>query len=256
MGPYPFTDVRPAALAHRGGTDLHPENTLAAFEHAIELGYRIVETDVHLTADGHLVAFHDETLTDTSLGGGEISSLTLDEVRRAKIHGPDGAVHHVPLMAEILSSWPNVFVNVDPKSDASVDPLVRLIATTQSVERICVGSFVDARIRRCRRALGPALCTSMGPLEMARMRAGSFGLPTGRFVAGCIQVPEIYFGHRLLDRRLLDAAHSRGLPVQVWTINEAADMHRLLDMGVDALITDRLQLLREVMSERNIWIDA
>jgi len=252
---HPFIEVSPAALAHRGGTDKHPENTLGAFEHAIELGYRIVETDVHLTLDGHLVAFHDETLQSTSLGGGEISSLTLDEVQSARIEGADGSTHRVPLMAEVLASWPDAFVNIDPKSDASVDPLIRLIVAHNAVERVCIGSFVDMRIRRCRRALGPALCTSMGPLEMARMRAGSFGLPTGRFAAACLQVPEVYKGHHLLDQRLLDAAHERGLPVQVWTINDPADMHRLFDLGVDALMTDNLSGLRAVMTSRGIWPD-
>jgi len=253
VGSYPFTQVQPAALAHRGGTEAFPENTMAAFNHAIDLGYRIVETDVHLTADGHLVAFHDPTLQATSLGGGEIEDLTLAEVQQAYIADDDGERHQVPLMVDILASWPDVFVNIDPKSDASVDPLIRLIADRGATERVCIGSFADARIRRCRRALGPSLCTSMGPWEMLRMRAGSFGLPTGRFAAGCLQVPEIYKGHRLVDRRLLDAAHEQGLPVQVWTINDEADMHRLLDLGVDALMTDRLTLLQRVLTDRGLW---
>lgn len=253
MGTYAFTDVTPAALAHRGGTEAYPENTMPAFEHAISLGYRIVETDVHLTADGHLVAFHDPTLRATSLGGGEIADLTLSEVRKAYIEGHDGARHQVPLLDDILGSWPDAFVNVDPKSDSAVDPLIRLIATSGATERVCIGSFVDARIRRCRRALGPALCTSMGPVEMIRMRARSFGLPVGRFAAGCLQVPEFYKGHRLVDQRLLDAAHDKGLPVQVWTINDEADMHRLLDLGVDAIMTDRLTTLREVLRKRGLW---
>lgn len=246
----------PLAFAHRGGTNAFPENTLAAFANAVEMGYRYVETDVHVTLDGHLVAFHDPQLDGVSDGRGEIKSLTLAEVTSASILSADGEAHSVPRLAEILGSWPDLRVNIDPKSDRAVEPLTRMIREFKATERVCIGSFADQRIWRCRRALGGDLCTSMGPLEMARLRAGSFRRPgrrIGSYRAGCAQVPEFYRGHKLIDERFMDYASEADLAVHVWTVNTRADMERFLDLGADGLITDQLDVLRCVYTQRNIW---
>lgn len=254
MGRFPFLDYNgPAAFAHRGGTSEFPENTLAAFSHAVEIGYRYVETDVHLTTDGHLVAYHDPEVAGSRYGRRPISELTLAEVRSVTLTDGAGERHPIPTLDEILGAWPDLRVNIDPKTDAAVEPLIDKIKTYKAIDRVCVGSFLDRRIRACRKALGPDLCTSMGPLEMARFRAGSFGLPHGRFTAGCLQVPEFFKGHHLLDQRLVSKANELGLQVHVWTINTETDMHRFLDLGVDAVMTDELPLLRDVLTQRGEW---
>lgn len=268
MRSYAFLDTdRPLAIAHRGGTDQFPENTLAAFAHAIALGYTHVETDVHLTSDGHLVAFHDPQLAGvTNDGRGDITSLTLAEVQAASIIDDEGRAHKIPRLAEILTTWPDIKVNIDPKSDAAVEPLITLVRDCGAIDRVCIGSFSDARIWRCRRALGPDLCTSMGPIEMARLRAGSVlqrapwnRTPldrwpgVGRYRAGCAQVPEFYKGHKLIDDRFMEYAAKVGLAVHVWTVNDESDMGRFLDLGADGLITDRLRTLKSVFARRNIW---
>ena len=242
------------AFAHRGGTDRHPENTMAAFSYAVDLGYRYLETDVHLTTDGALVAFHDPDLGRLSDRSGQISDMTLAEVEAVSVVDDEGELHSIPTLDEIFTSFPNARINIDPKTDESVDPLIRAIRDHGAVERVCIGSFYDSRIRRCRQELGASLCTSMGPIEMAWLRASSFGLPFPKISdASCAQIPLVFKGHKLLDARLLDKAHEQGLQVHVWTIDQEAEMHRLLDMGVDGLMTDEVGLLRDTLVARNQW---
>lgn len=255
MADHPFLDWPvPLAFAHRGAH--HPdgpgENTMAAFEAAIALGYRYIETDVHATADGVVVAFHDghlDRLTDRS---GAIGDLPWSEVASARVNGGGG----VPLLEDILASWPDARVNIDPKHDAVVEPLIDLIHRTGSIDRVCIGSFSDRRIARMQQALGPQLCTSMGPRQVARLVATARGLPVGRFTSACVQVPVQARRVPLVTPRFVEAAHRRGLQVHVWTIDDAAEMHRLLDMGVDGIMTDRSDVLKGVLTERGTWVDA
>jgi glycerophosphoryl diester phosphodiesterase len=169
---HPFLEYDgPLAIAHRGGALDGRENSMAAFARAVELGYRYLETDVQVTADQVLVAFHDDRLDRVTDRPGELGSLTWREVRAARIGGTDP----IPLFADVLASWPDVGVNVDPKSDRAVGPLVRTIRAAGAVDRVCVGSFSDRRLRRARAALGPRLCTSMGPGEVLRLRLAAGG---------------------------------------------------------------------------------
>ena len=175
--PWPFLDhPGPLAFAHRGGAGDWPENTMPAFEGAVALGYRYVETDAHVTADGVCLAFHDDRLDRVTDRSGVIAELPYAEVRQARVDGREP----IPLLEDLIGSFPDVRVNIDPKHDAAVDPLAAVIERTGAVDRVCVGSFSDQRITRLRTALGPRLCTSLGPKAIARLRGGSFGLPAGR----------------------------------------------------------------------------
>ncbi len=242
----------PIAFAHRGahdGSDVI-ENTMAAFGAAVDLGYRYVETDVHATADGVLVAFHDERLDRVTDRRGLIRELPWREVKAARV----GSDQHVPLLEDLLGSWPTLRVNIDPKHDSAVEPLVSAIERTKAVDRICVGAFSDRRIARVRMALGRRLCTAMGPVSIVRLRAASYRVPLGRFAADCAQVPTKQGRVRLVDERFVAAAHVRGIAVHVWTIDDEAEMERLLDLGVDGLMTDRAELLRSVLQRRGAWV--
>jgi glycerophosphoryl diester phosphodiesterase len=242
----------PLAFAHQGGASDFPENTMRAFQHAVDLGYGYLETDVHATRDGVLVAFHDDTLDRVTDRTGVIGDLRWAEVRQAHVGGGDD---RIPLLEDLLGAWPDVRVNIDPKHDASVTPLVETLTRTNAFDRVCVGAFSDRRLARFRRLTGGRVCTSMGPVEVARLRAASFGVPVGPFsrACACAQVPSVAARRPLVDARFVAAAHRRGLQVHVWTINEASEMQRLLDLGVDGIMTDAPTVLKDVLVERGAW---
>ena len=254
MSSSPFLDwPGPLAFAHQGAhsPDGPGENTMAAFEAAVRQGYRYLETDAHATADGVLVAFHDDRLDRLTDRAGLIGDLPWAEVRAARVRGRD----EIPLLEDLLTAWPDVRVNIDPKHDAAVDPLVELIERTGTIDRVCIGSFSDRRLARVRARLGPRICTSMGPRQVARLVAASRGLPAGSFSAACVQVPVKRGPVPLVTDRFLAAAHQRGLQVHVWTIDDPDEMHRLLDMGVDGIMTDRTEVLRSVLVDRGQWVE-
>lgn len=248
---FPFLDhPGPIAFAHRGGGKEQPENSMAAFSHAVRLGYRHVETDVQATRDGVAVVFHDAELGALTDRRGKISDLAWDEVRRARIAGREPVVR----LDDLLGAWPELRVNLEPKSDQAVAPLAEAVRRADAVERVCVGSFSGARVRRARQLLGPKLCTSLGPLGVTRLRLASFGMPAGRgFVEGAAQVATRHYGLPVVDRGFLKAAARHGLQVHVWTIDREADMHRLLDLGVDGIMSGRPSLLKAVLQRRGQW---
>jgi glycerophosphoryl diester phosphodiesterase len=239
----------PLAFAHRGGAGDWPENTMPAFEGAVELGYRWVETDAHVTADGVCLAFHDERLDRVTDREGLIAELSYREVRQARVGGREP----IPLLEDLLGTFTQLRVNIDPKHDGAVDALAAVIERTGATDRVCIGSFSDDRIARLQRRLGAALCTSLGPKAVAKLRGGSFGLPTGSLEGACAQVPHKVRGVTVTDRRFVARAHALGLQVHVWTIDDPDEMHHLLDLGVDGIMTDRPAVLRDVLRDRGTW---
>ncbi len=240
----------PIAFAHRGGASDVPENTMPAFQYAVDNGYRYVETDVQVTADGVLVAFHDDDLRRTCGRAGRISQLPWSQVRTAMVDGKAP----IPLLDDILGEWPELRVNIDCKSNRAVDALVAALRRTNSLPRVCVGAFSDTRLRRLRGILGSDLCTTLGPGAVAALR---FGRPSGtgrRAIGGlAAQVPVRQGPLTVTDQRFVERAHRLGIHVHVWTIDEPVEMRRLLDIGVDGIMTDRPVVLREVLEERNLW---
>lgn len=250
MPSFPFLDhPGPIPFAHRGGASEAPENSLPAFQHAIDLGFRYLETDVHATADGVLVAFHDDVLDRVTEHRGRVDELTWSEVSDARIDGREP----IPLLEDILTTWPDARVNIDPKADSAVEPLVEVLRRTRAIDRVCVGSFSDERIDRVRDALGPELCTGMGPDEFVGLiRAYQGEDVTFRSQAAQIP-PQDHEGRPLASRELVEVAHANGIVVHVWTIDDPDEMCSLLDAGVDGIMTDRPAVLREVFAERGIW---
>ncbi|MFP6797242.1 MAG: glycerophosphodiester phosphodiesterase [Pseudomonadales bacterium] len=248
---HPFFD-HPGCLAfaHRGDRDAGPENTLIAFEGAVQQGFRYLETDVHCTRDGVLLAFHDDRLDRVTNRSGVIAELSYDVIQSARV----GGTEPIPRLDELLESFPDTRFNIDPKSDTSVVPLIRLIQDVGAQDRICIGSFSDQRIRRVREAL-PGVCTSMGPIETLRARIFSFGIPTGTFDALAAQVPIRWNGIKIIDQRFVDAMHRSGLQIHVWTVNEPNQMEELLDMGIDGIMTDRPATLKQILVNRQQWMN-
>ena len=261
---HPFLDAPgPIASAHRGGANEAPENTLAAFQIAVALGYRYLETDAHLTRDGVLVAFHDDRLDRVTDRKGAIAELGITEVEAADAgfaFSPDGGSSfpfrgrgiRVPRLEEILMRWPEVRVNIDPKSDPSVEPLVALLGRLGAWSRVCIGSFSDRRLRRIRSLSRGAACTSMGPRSVALARLAAVSGTMARLGADCVQVPMRRGPFPIVTGRFVRAAHRAGLRVHVWTINDEATMDDLLDLGVDAIMSDRLRLLKDVFARRRL----
>jgi glycerophosphoryl diester phosphodiesterase len=243
---HPYLDWNgPIAFAHRGGASDVPENTMPAFNYAVDLGYRYVETDVHVTADGVLVAFHDNDLRRTCGRDGRISDLPWSEVRTAMV----GGEAPIPLLEDLLGTWPELRVNIDCKTDAAVPALVSALRRTNSIDRVAIGAFSDARLRRLRRELGTEACTTLGPAGVAELKFGR----RRSFAAMAAQVPVKQGPLTVVNHAFVRKAHALGLAVHVWTIDDAAEMHRLLDMGVDGLMTDRPVVLKQVFEERGLW---
>lgn len=257
---YTFLDhAGPIPFAHRGGSLEGPENSMSAMAHAIDLGYRYLETDTQQTSDGVLVVLHDATLDRTTDRTGSVADQTWEQVRGARLRNPDGSLSDqtLPRLEELFETWPAARVNVEAKDDRAVEALVALVRRYDAVERVCLGSFKGRRTARMRALLGPRLCTSCGPLDVVRLRLGPLGRVLGTVTAACAQVPV----HQkvgplpipVVDKAFVTAAHDRGLPVQVWTVDDEAEMRRLLDLGVDGLMTDRPTLLRQVLLDRGQW---
>jgi glycerophosphoryl diester phosphodiesterase len=243
---HPYLDWDgPIPFAHRGGASDMPENTMPAFQYAIDHGYRYVETDVQVTRDGVLVAFHDNDLSRVCGRRGRISDLPWSEVQQALVDGREP----IPLLEDMLGTWPDLRVNIDCKTDAAVPALVAALRRCNALDRVCVGAFSDRRMRRIRGLLGDGLCTALGPAAVAALR---FGRPR-RAAANAAQVPVRQGRLVVVDHRFVERAHALGIKVHVWTIDDAPEMERLLDLGVDGLMTDRPQVLREVFEARGLW---
>ncbi|HAU29378.1 MAG TPA: glycerophosphodiester phosphodiesterase [Rhodospirillaceae bacterium] len=234
---HPFLEHEgPLAVVHRGGQSVERENSMEAFQAAHDMGFRWFETDVRASADGHLVLAHDASLG--RIIGDTRPVETLDSVECARI----GLVH----LQELLGAFPEARVNIDPKTDAAAGLLVGELAG--NLHRVCVGCFSDARIRRLRKAAGPALCTALGPREVVALGLGMLH----KTDACCAQVPLHWLGVPVLEPHFLHAAHGLGLAVHAWTIDAAEEMERLLDMGVDGLMTDAPETLRDVFFARHL----
>lgn len=221
---------------------------MAAFERAVALGFHYLETDVRVTADGVALAFHDATLDRVTDRRGRVDALPWAIVRDARIEGR----YPIPLLADLLAAWPDIRINLDVKADRGIAPTVAAVQRTGTLDRVCVGAFSGRRITAMRRALGPGLCTSLGPREALGLRLASTRRGI-RFAGRCAQVPARIGRAVFVDARYLAAARRLGLQVHAWTVNDATEMNRLLDLGVDGIMTDRADVLRDLLVARGQW---
>lgn len=247
MHPY-LSGPRPIAIAHRGGALEAPENTMEAFEAVVGMGYRYLETDAQLTADGVAVGFHDAVLDRVSDETGAISEWSWADLQLVSIEGTG----HIASIVQLLERFPECRFNIDAKSDAVVEPLIDAVSLANAYDRVCVGSFSDARLRHARSLATGNLCTSLGPKAIITQMLRSYGMPLPRPVGDAIQVPIAEKGIPVFSERLLERSQQDGLAVHLWTINDEDEMNRLLDLGVDGIMTDRPTALKSIFETRGL----
>lgn len=254
--------LRPLVYAHRGGAALRPENTIAAFDHGLSLGADGLEFDVRLSRDGVVVVHHDATLERTTNGRGSLAACTADELARADAahwftpadrarskaeaiaYPHRGQGHGIPRLQQVLSRYPGVPLIIEMKLN---DPelarrTIQEIRAARAQDRVALGSF-GWRVLRTARTLEPAIPTGASREEVRLALYRSWvRWPLGKEAYQEFQVPEKSGPTRVVSRNFIRHAHRAGLPVKVWTVNDPADMRRLLEWGVDALISDRPDL--------------
>jgi len=254
---FSYFDVPFVASAHRGGAtyppNLHRENTVHAFDQAVALGYRYLETDVHATADGVLLAFHDSQLDRVTDRAGAVAALGFAEISRARIHGRDP----IPRLAELFTRYPSARFNIDAKSEAAVDLLADTIAEHEAYDRVCVSSFSPRRLHRLRARVGPRVASAASTGGVVWNR---FAAPLTRLLNTPAPVLQIPVDHRIAGRtfqvltpNLVQTVHRAGKQVHIWTVDDSESITRLLDVGVDGIFTDRIDTLKSVLEQRGLW---
>ncbi len=253
----PYLDRPFAALAHRGGwlrsDGTGPENTRRAFAHAVELGYEYLETDVRTTADGVLVAFHDRSLDRVTNGTGPVAERTWAELSGLVVDGTEP----IARMADLLEEFGTCRFNIDLKDARSVAPLAELVRRHGAQRRVCVGSFSTSRLAAFRRLAGQEVVTSVSPAGVAWYGFAPLLRRLPLDSGAVLQVPARVLRERvaLVRRDVVDAAHAAGRLVHVWTIDAEAEMERLLELGVDGLVTNNVEALKQVLSRHGLWED-
>lgn len=245
--------MNPIGYSHRGFSPDGAENSIAAFAAAAALGYTHLETDARTTADGIAVAFHDPILDRVTNSTGRLLDLPWAQVRQARILGREP----IPLLEDVLGSFPAAWFNIDVKSDPAIGPTLDALRRTNAWHRVRLAAFSHGRVRALRRAAGPAVASALTPPEVLALKLGRLRLPAdlarSTALPPAAQVPLGSAALPLITERFVAAAHRLGLQVHAWTINTRAEMTALFDLGVDAIMSDRADLLREVLIERGAW---
>ena len=251
-----FSVEHPIRFAHRGSRVLWPENTMYAFAGAVEdLGYHYLEIDVRLTSDHVPVVIHDAKLNRTTSGTGKVAERTLAEIQAVDAAYRFDPENDYPLrgtgigissLEELYGTWPDVRLNIDLKDPGEEWAVAEVIRAFDAEHRTLIGSFIDRRIARFRRITRGRVALSAGPTAAASMYVAS---RTGRTIHRKVQAYQLPFDYRgtTIDDKLIDAVHRAGAHIHLWTVNEPDDMRRLIDMGVDGIVTDRPDLLNEVL---------
>lgn len=248
-------EQRPLALSHRGFSLDGLENSMVAFEAAVELGFGYLEIDIRTTRDGVVMVFHDELLDRVCSASGPVADRFFDELRTVRIQGAEP----IPTLEEVLTRWPAMKLNIDIKDDASVEPFAKIVERLGAHDRVLVASFSDRRRLRVLRLLSRPVASSAGQACSALLWLLSPLGQTRRLArmvrVDCLQVPVQHAGVTVVTERFVRRCRRAGLPLHVWTVNDPEAMERLLTLGggVDGLVSDRADRLAEVMHRRGYW---
>ena len=238
---YPFV--------HRGGDEEKTENTLEAFQYSSDLGFIFMETDVQSTSDGKVVIFHDSDLKRVAGINKKVSELTFKEIKDVNL--TTGG--KIPSLEETLHSFPNLRFNIDIKVDSAVEETIRIVKSHHALNRVCLAAFSTNRLNSIRHLTGLDLCSSMGQAEVVRLLLSSYGLNFKVSPGFCAQVPVSQFGIPIVTRKFIKKVHDLNKLIHVWTIDETEEMYRLIDLGVDGLMTDKPTVLKKALVARNLF---
>ncbi|MCK4761418.1 MAG: glycerophosphodiester phosphodiesterase [Candidatus Aminicenantes bacterium] len=267
----------PLRFAHRGSTILWPENTMMAFQGAVDCGCIYIETDLHVTKDGVIVMFHDDNLERLTNGSGAVKDRYRQDLRKLDAAyyfkpaqglapptkttpplragggaAPESSAEEFPLrnkgiripsLEEAMTTFPGVMFNLDLKQAGIEQIVADFISSHGFEERVLIASFKDKRVRRCRKLLKNRTASSAGFYEVARSWAASRVGKSLNTAADALQVPVRRGKTTIIDKKLIEAAHAGGIQVHVWTVNDRDEMRRLIELGVDGIVTDRIDLL-------------
>lgn len=232
-----------AVQSHRGGSLESPENTLESFSYSQSIGCKYIETDVQISLDGIPYIFHDETLTRILKKDIIFSSLHSSEIDRLSIFNN----HPIPTLEKALNDFPEMFFQIDVKTDEVAIPALEIIKKCNAIDRVCIASFNSKRLNNVYKNY-PEVCLSMGPIEVFKLLLASFNLYSKDIQGDCLQVPIYQYGFiKIVTQRFVKYVQNRGLKISVWTINDPKTLKKLIDMKVDGIITDKPKLLMELL---------
>jgi glycerophosphoryl diester phosphodiesterase len=236
-------------FAHRGAGEVAPENTMAAFQGAVDQGFEVIETDIQTSRDGTLYTFHDDDLLRLAGVNRPIGALTDSEISALRVN----ETHPIPRLKDVFEAFPDTMFNLDAKTETTPKPLARLIKHMDRQDQVCIGAFRDRRIDTVLRDLGPDTCHGLGLARAAAFYLSArlhLGL---HFRAKCVQLPLHYYGINLVTPRSIAHAHKIGLKLHVWTVNDAETMRQLIALGVDGIMTDNCALLKHELQNAGLW---
>ena len=236
-------------IAHRGASLLASENSFESFRKAFDLGYRVIETDIHCSKDGTAYIFHDITLERLTGENLKISDLKDVDIDSLKINNSS----IIPRLSNVFEEFPEGLFNLDAKTWKSTTPIVDTIQNMGCRSRVCIGSFNDRRVNAIIKELGLETCHSMGTSNVIKFYLGAQLGVEQHFTSQCIQLPIKMFGISLTTRKVLSYARKLGIKIHFWTINNPVIMQQLLELNVDGIMTDDCVLLKEIMKEQNKW---
>ncbi len=245
MSSHPYLNIPGVAIsAHRGGSIEAPENTLESFRYSLDLGCSYIETDVQLSADGIPYIFHDDDLKRLLNRNIMFNSLNSSEINKLKLFES----YSIPTLQMALTQFPDALFQIDLKTDEVAIPAMQMIKELNAFERVCVASFSSKRLQTVRRKF-PKACFSMGPREILKLLLASFGLYNQKVPGDCLQVPIYHYGIKLVTKRFVKYVQSIGLKIHVWTINDTNTMKKLINLGVDGIITDKPKSLKNLLAK-------
>lgn len=231
-----------AVLAHRGGSLESFENTIESFAYSQSIGCKFIETDVQVSADGIPYIFHDESIK--RLLGSDIifSSLSSSEIDELKLFDN----HHIPTLESVLNLFPDLYFQIDLKTDLVAKPALKVIKENNAMHRVCIASFNSERLKQVNSDY-PEICLSMGPIEVFKLLLSSFGLYKKEISGDCLQVPMYWYGIKVVTKRFINFIHSKNLKIMVWTINDIKTFEKLINLNVDGIITDKPKSLFKLL---------
>jgi len=241
------TDIIP--IAHRGASLLAGENSFEAFKKANDLGYKLLETDVHGSKDGTAYIFHDESLQRLTGDNKKIYNLRDRDIDSIKINNST----IIPRLSDIFEELPSNFFNLDAKTWQAVAPMAQTIKQTQFQSKVCIGSFNNSRINKILKELGPETCHSMGTSSVLKFYFSAYSGFKLDFSAQCIQLPIAQFGISLMTQNIIRHAKRLNIKIHFWTVNDAPTIKKLIDLNVNGIMTDDCVLLRKIMLEHGKW---